>query len=78
MTSRNDADGIFSAAVALMAEGHFQKALKQFEIAGVKGHGRAALMAGILSLSGFGSVSLEETDHAADALFWFKRAAELG
>ena len=36
-------------------------------------------MAGILSLSGFGSVFFEKRpDHAADALFWFRRAAELG
>ena len=78
MNSKEDTNALFSEAVALMVKGYFDRALKQFEVAGVKGHGRSALMAGILSLSGFGSVSLEETDHAADALFWFRRAAELG
>jgi TPR repeat protein len=78
MSSKKDTDTLFSKALTLMAEGQFEHALKKFEVAGVKGHGRAALMAGILSVSGFGSVSLEETDHAADALFWFRRAGELG
>ena len=78
MNSKEDTNALFSEAVALMVKGYFDRALEQFEVAGVKGHGRSALMAGILSLSGFGSVSLEETDHAADALFWFRRAAELG
>jgi TPR repeat protein len=78
MSSKKDTDALFSKALTLLAEGQFERALKKFEVAGVKGHGRAALMAGILSLSGFGSVSLEETDHASDALFWFRRAGELG
>ena len=73
-----DAVGLFRDAVGLIAEGHFDRALEQFEVAGVKGHGGAALMAGILSLSGFGTSSSKEANHASDALFWFGRAAALG